>query len=328
MEASNDLTDRKESHTTNLVILIFFFVIATALASVPLISVIISPLNNTIRTTKPFPAAYAQLSENYNDTIAVPLGDPFQLRINQTAVIIPDNASISFMEVPEDSRCPASVVCVSQGKVTVSLNLTESFSGFPRILNLTLGPVPSNSSSNIDDHAIELLQVEPYPITDEGISKSDYRITLVATPPPPIPAGEWDIVSNGLTGKLNITSIDSQGHLNGTILLYPFDTPLNEISGYVDGDSGKVTFVRIIGPGPGDIEVYTGYVFSNIIASCLTGTGPGSCYDHSQMAGTFQSFYASDTGNNTSTIGTFGDATRNTFGWIAYHVPQLCQDCP
>ena len=75
--------------------------------------------NGSSSNTTSFPAAYAQLSENYNDTIAAPLGDPFQLRINQTAVIIPDNISISFLDVREDSRCPASVACVWQGQVTV-----------------------------------------------------------------------------------------------------------------------------------------------------------------------------------------------------------------
>jgi hypothetical protein len=168
-------------------------------------------------------------------------------------------------------------------------------------------------------------------MSDEEIPKGDYRANLIALPPPPIPIGEWDIVSNGLHGTLNITSIDRQGRLNGTILLYPFDTPPNEISGYVDGDSGKVTFVRNIGPRLVDIEVYTGYVFTNIIANCLTGTtGPGSCYDQARMAGTFESFYVSGSinDNNSTIIGTFGDAKRNTFGWFASHVPQPCPACP
>ena len=287
----------------------------------------------------PIPVAYAQPSEINDNTngnaITTGLGEPFQLRINQTAIILPDNMSIRFLDVLEDSRCPAFVVCVWPGQVTVSLNITESsLPGSSRVVNLTLGPSISNlpaSSANVDSHTVELLQVEPHPMRDEQIPKSDYRVTLVASSLRPIPTGEWDIVSNGLHGTLNITSIDRQGHLSGTILLYPFDTPPNEISGYVDGDSGKVTFVRTIGPGPTDIEVYTGYVFTNIIADCLIGTGPGSCYDYARMAGTFESFYAggNDINNNTSAlIGTFGDANRNTFGWFASHVPQPCPACP
>jgi hypothetical protein len=286
--------------------------------------------NNSIDTILSIAVVYAQPSEN-NNTITAGLGEPFQLQINQTAVIMPDTMSIRLLDMPEDSRCPAFVVCVWPGQVTVSVNVTESsFPSYPRVLNLTLGSSPSNSSSaNVDSHIVELLQVEPHPMRDEQIPKNDYRVTLMALPSRPIPIGEWDIVSNGLHGTLNITSIDSKDHLSGTILLYPFDTPPNEVSGYVDGDSGKVTFVRIIGPGPTDFEVYTGYIFTNIIADCLIGTGPGSCYDYARIAGTFESFIGSDDDNNTSTlIGTFGDAKRNTFGWFASHIPQLCPACP
>jgi len=330
------LTSQGEASILVFNVLITIF-IAMALLSIPL-PIVEGPSSNdsntaTNTTISSSPQlAYAQPSQN-NNTITAGLGEPFQLQINQTAIIMPDNMSITFLDVPQDSRCPAFFVCIWPGQVTVSLNITESsFPSLSSVLNLTLGPSPLNSSSaNVDSHVIELLQAEPYPMRDEQIPKSDYRATLVASPPQPIPTGEWNIVSNGLHGTLNITSIDSQGHLSGTILLYPFDTPPNEITGYVDGQSGKVTFVRIIGPRLTDIEVYTGYVFTNIVADCLIGTGPGSCYDYATMAGTFESFYASDNDNNNNTstlIGTFGDTNRNTFGWFASHVPQSCPSCP
>lgn len=328
---NNSLTNQRESYIIGFNVLLMIF-IAMAFLSISSPPNAVGPSNiigSTINTMS-IPVAYAQPSEDNNinnNAITAGLGEPFQLRINQTAIIMPDNVSITLLDVPEDSRCPAFVVCVWPGQITVSINVTETFPSFPRLLNLTLGPLPSNSSANVDSHIIELLQVEPHPMRDEQIPKSDYRVTLVASPLRPIPTGEWDIVSNGLHGTLNITSLDSQGHLSGTILLYPFDTPPNEITGYVDGNSGKVTFVRIIGPGPTDIEVYTGYIFTNIIADCLIGTGPGSCYDYARMAGTFESFY--ETGDNNSTlIGTFGDAKRNAFGWFASHVPQPCPACP
>ena len=332
------MTNQKRQYTNNLGISIAF-VIFVAIASMSMTVSIAtrSPNDNSSRsiTITSLDLAYAQPFEensNNNNSITARLGDPFQLQINQTAIIMPDNMSITFLDVPEDSRCPAFVVCVWPGQVTVSLNVTESsFPGFSGVLNLTLGPLPSNSSSvNLDSHVVELPQVEPHPMRDEQIPKRDYRATLIVSPLRPIPTGDWDIVSNGLHGTLNITSIDREGRLSGTILLYPFDTPADEVRGFVDGDSGKVTFARIIGPGPTDIEVYTGYVFTNIIANCLIGTGPGSCYDYARVAGTFESFYAGESGNNnTSTlIGTFGDANRNTFGWFASHVPQPCPACP
>jgi hypothetical protein len=304
------------------------FTIFIAIALLGISSLIAVGLYNNRTIDTILAIAYAQPSEDSN-AITTALGEPFQLQINQTANIMPNNMSIRLLDVPEDSRCPAFVVCVWPGQVTVSLNVTES--SFSKVLNLTLGPSPSNSSiANVDSHIVELLQVEPHLMGDEQIPKSDYSVVLMALLPQPIPIGEWDIVSNGLHGTLNITSIDRAGHLSGTILMYPFDTPPNEVSGYVDRDSGKVTFVRIMGPGSTDIEIYTGYIFTNIIANCLLGTGPGSCYDYARMAGTFESFYGDDNGNNnTSTlIGTFGDTKRNTFGWFASHVPQPCPACP
>jgi hypothetical protein len=328
---SSDLTDQKELHTNNLDIRLAFFIAAMVSMIIPL-PIAAGPSDNdnsNASTPTSLLVAYAQPSED-NGIITAHLDEPFQLRINQTAIIMPDNMSIRFLDVLDDSRCPTSVACVWPGQVTISVNVTESFPGFSSVLNLTLGPSNSNLSTNVDSHIIEILDVEPYPVRERGIPKGDYRATIMALPPRPIPTGEWDIVSNGLHGTLNITSIDREGRLNGTVLLYPFDTPPNEINGYIDRESGKVTFVRVMGPGPLDIEVYTGYIFSNVIADCVSGTGPGSCYDYARMAGTFESFYAggSNTNDTSTLIGTFGDAKRNTFGWFASHVPQPCPACP
>jgi hypothetical protein len=126
-------------------------------------------------------AAHAQpFNNNSNMIITAKLQDPFQLAINQTAVIAANNMmSMQFLDVPEDSRCPSFVECIWAGQVMVSLNVSE-FSSVPLIFNLTLGPSPSNSSArSVDNHVIELMQVEPYPIREEEIAKSDYRATFI-----------------------------------------------------------------------------------------------------------------------------------------------------
>ena len=76
-----------------------------------------------------------------------------------------------------------------------------------------------------------------------------------------------------------------------------------------------------------DIEVYTGYKFSNIIADCISGTGPGSCYQYATLAGTFQSF----TNNQTNGIPSYlvhPDSERNTFGWYSSYIAEPCPACP
>ena len=47
----------------------------------------------------------------------------------------------------------------------------------------------------------------------------------------PIPLGLWNIQSNGLHGTMNITSIDTQGVLQGSISLYPFQSLNDPIKG-------------------------------------------------------------------------------------------------
>jgi hypothetical protein len=95
-----------------------------------------------------------------------------------------------------------------QGQVTVSLNITESsFPSSPVTLNLKLGLLPLNSSAkDIYSHTIGLQQVEPYPIRDQTIAKSDYSVTLVVFHRSPTRT-PWKGISqfNGLLGISNIT---------------------------------------------------------------------------------------------------------------------------
>ena len=180
-ERNNDLTDQKQPHTNNLDVHLGFFLVSMASMTIPL-PIVAGPSNNgsiNASTATSLQLAYAQPSQD-NNTITAHLSEPFQLRINQTAIIMPDNMSIRFLDVLEDSRCPTSVVCVWAGQVTISLNITELGPGFPSILNLTLG---LNSSANVDSHIVELLKVEPYPMIDRIIPKGDYRARLMALQP-------------------------------------------------------------------------------------------------------------------------------------------------
>lgn len=189
---SNDLTDQKQPHTNNLDIHLAFFIVAIASMTI-LLPIVAGPSNNdsssNVSTATSLLLAYAQPSQD-NNIITAQLGEPFQLRINQTAVIMPDNMSIRFLDVLEDSRCPTNFNCYLPGHVMISLNVTELFPGSPSILNLTLGPSSSNSSANVHSHIVELLEVEPYPINNFGFPKGYYRADLMALPIRPVPTGE------------------------------------------------------------------------------------------------------------------------------------------
>ena len=52
---------------------------------------------------------------------AVPYGEPFTLAVGQAAAVGPGNLLVGFVEVLEDSRCPADVVCFWPGDAAASL---------------------------------------------------------------------------------------------------------------------------------------------------------------------------------------------------------------
>ena len=177
------MTNQIKLNTTNLASFISLLTIAMAILIILPFPIAARPSTNNSAITMSLPAAHAQSTQNNDNNITTAhIGDPFQLRINHSAILLPDNMSIRFIDVPEDSRCPAFVACVWQGQVTVSLNFTESsFHSTSSILNFTLGPLPINSSAkDIYGHTIQLQQVEPYPIREQKIAKSDYTITLIA----------------------------------------------------------------------------------------------------------------------------------------------------
>jgi hypothetical protein len=171
----------------NLNILFAIFILSMPFASIASASIAPSQSKNDNNITSTdagtsLTAAYAQLMQ-YNDNnmiIIAKLEEPFQLTINQTAVVTANNMTVQFLDVPQDSRCPAFVTCIWAGQVIVSLNISK-FSSVPLIFNLTLMPSSASNSSAIglDGYNLKLLQIEPYPIKDEEIAKSDYRATFV-----------------------------------------------------------------------------------------------------------------------------------------------------
>jgi len=101
-----------------------------------------------------------------------------------------------------------------------------------------------------------------------------------------LPTGSWNVNGNGSVGVLNVTSIDGQGHLTGTIYGNP-------IQGFWDDTAAKATFLRIINANdPTTLQIFTGYLFVNGKTSTI--------------AGGFEAF-----------AGSGGVASRAIYGWFA-----------
>ena len=68
------------------------------------------------------PSAVAEEKENL---ISAKLGEQFQLKVNQIAILKSDNIEIKFLNVTNDSRCPSDVTCVWEGEVKMSVNVVK-----------------------------------------------------------------------------------------------------------------------------------------------------------------------------------------------------------
>ncbi len=105
------------------------------------------------------------------DVTDVKLGDVFTLE--QGSSIVVDGQTIRFDEVTEDSRCPANVDCVWEGRASVNLMMIadDTMMGvqlsIPGFVNIDSEPRDIQSAS-AQGYTLTLLQLNPYP-DEEGV---------------------------------------------------------------------------------------------------------------------------------------------------------------
>lgn len=136
-------------------------------------------------TAQPFP------SPNMDATpVPIVQGQPFQLKMNQTAFLPTGNLYVTFLRISEDSRCPdanpktgKSVACFWAGQVTANIEVRETGQA-SQTVKLTLpGSVNINTTSKakIGNYQIEVKQILPRAIIDIEINPADYVVTLVVS---------------------------------------------------------------------------------------------------------------------------------------------------
>lgn len=112
----------------------------------------------------------------YASDIMAEIGQPFSLGFNQTAQV--KDVDVRFTDVI-DSRCPSDVVCIWEGRVSILVHLQDS-SGSIEQFTLTLrGSPEAPSTRSFGNYSIRLVDVQPYPVSTEQTSQSDYVATLV-----------------------------------------------------------------------------------------------------------------------------------------------------
>ncbi|MEX2144492.1 MAG: hypothetical protein WD740_07850 [Anaerolineales bacterium] len=86
--------------------------------------------------------------------------------------------SLTFLEVLEDSRCPADALCVWQGNVSVLVEF--SLGTETQQARLTLGEMLAGdvNSIQVSSTIVTLSDVQPYPLASQPTDPADHEITL------------------------------------------------------------------------------------------------------------------------------------------------------
>ena len=87
-----------------------------------------------------------------------------------------ESATVTFVGVSGDSRCPADAICVWGGSATVTIAVASGVaSQGHELLTGDMRPVVHNGLT------IALVQLSPYPFSSRTIAPGEYRATLKVT---------------------------------------------------------------------------------------------------------------------------------------------------
>jgi len=116
--------------------------------------------------------------ESDDDSSLPALGSQFKLKVDQTTALESDNIKVKLLNVTDDSRCPSDVVCIWAGQVNVLVNVTKNDENLGDV-TITLGASnPDLAVKNVGDYLVEVIEVNPYPISTHKIEPSEYIVTL------------------------------------------------------------------------------------------------------------------------------------------------------
>jgi len=141
---------------------------------------------------------------------SVEIGQPFDLKIGQTAYFESSGITIRFANITEDSRCPSDVTCIWEGQVSTLVSFSDSKSSSNFTLTLRgSGSADNSSKKAFNGYELRLVDVQPYPTSKQKISPSDYTARFILS------KDEGQGVSRGLLVKAvnfqnlenNVTSI-------------------------------------------------------------------------------------------------------------------------
>lgn len=104
------------------------------------------------------------------------LDQEFQLAPGESAALAGTDLVLRFDEVVDDSRCPASAVCVWAGNGIVKIQSRLGASELVHILGTPSGPLEAVAGA----YRIRIVGLDPYPV-GPPIPRDDYRVRLRIT---------------------------------------------------------------------------------------------------------------------------------------------------
>ena len=116
------------------------------------------------------------------------LGEPFELRVGESARLETEGVGVELVAVASDSRCPDGVQCVWEGDAVARVALRIG-SEAPETRELHTAAREQGAASH-RGYTVRLVRLDPPPVAGRILRQEDYRACLVITRPDGVP-GEW-----------------------------------------------------------------------------------------------------------------------------------------
>lgn len=91
---------------------------------------------------------------------------------------VQSGSALTFVEIVQDSRCPADAICITSGFVQVRVLIEQG--EITRDVVLTLGDMQAGDAQSVDvgEWTVTLVEVNPYPLASAPVDYAEYSVTL------------------------------------------------------------------------------------------------------------------------------------------------------
>lgn len=125
-------------------------------------------LNGPPHRAEPLTAAPSPMTRSETQTVELPVG---------TSAPVPGgNATITFVRVTEDSRCPTGTTCIWEGDAVAELRITPADA--PAVMLELHTNTRFTREGRAGNTTVALERLDPHPAADAPVAAGSYRVTL------------------------------------------------------------------------------------------------------------------------------------------------------